>query len=95
MFVGGVLVDKIIGLMKGYSGSCNKYKTHSGQDNGDVESAFYLTSNSTNLLLKPLVSLTIGYAIQTLLLHIGRDLSKDAAMAIMDEVNRTANNSTE
>ena len=54
-----------------------------------------MTSNGTNLLLKPLVSLTIGDANKTFILHVGEDLSKDTAMDIMYEVNRTANNSTE
>ena len=59
-FVGGVHRNKICGLMKGDNGSCNKYKTHTDLERGGVDSAFYLTTNGTNLLLKPLVSLIIG-----------------------------------
>ena len=54
-FVGGVPGSKICGLTKGGNGSCNNYKTHGYQDKGNVESAFYITINGTNLFLKPLV----------------------------------------
>ena len=54
-FVGGVPGNKICGLTKGDNGSCNNYKTHGDQDKGNVESAFYITINGTNLFLKPLV----------------------------------------
>ena len=57
--------------------------------------AFYLTTNGTNLFLKPMVSLIIGDANRAFLSQVGEDLSKDTAMAIMEEVNRTANTSTE
>ena len=60
-----------------------------------MESAFYLTTNGTNLFLKPLVSLIIGYANPAFLSQVGEDLSKDTAMSIMEEVNRTTNTSTE
>ena len=60
-----------------------------------MEIAFYLTTNGTNLFLKPMVSLIIGDANQAFLSQVGEDLSKDTAMAIMEEVNRTANTSTE
>ena len=60
-----------------------------------MESAFYLTTNVTNLLLKPLISLIIGDANQEFISQVGEDLSKDTATAIMDELNRTANTSTE
>ena len=59
LFVGGVPVNKICGLMKGDNGSCNKYKTHADQEKGDVESGLYLITNGKNLFLKPLVSLII------------------------------------
>ena len=58
-------------------------------------STFYLTPNGTHLYLKPLVSLIIGDANQAFLSQAGEDLSKDTAMAIMDELNCTANTSTE
>ena len=60
-----------------------------------MESAFHLTTNGKNLLLKPLLSLIIGYANQAFLSQVGEDLSKDTAMDIMEEVNRTANTSME
>ena len=60
-----------------------------------MDSALYLTKNGTNLFLKPLVSLIIGDENQAFLSQVGENLSKDTAMAIMDEVNRTKNNSTE
>ena len=46
--------------MKGDNGYCKKYKTHAYLEKGHVESAFYLTANGKNMLLKPLVSLIIG-----------------------------------
>ena len=64
-------------------------------DKGNVESAFSLSLYGTNLFFKPLISLITGEANQAFLSQVGQDLSKDTAMAIMDEVNRTANNSTE
>ena len=60
-----------------------------------MESAFCLTTNGTNLFLKPLVSLIIGDSNQAFLSKVVEDLSKDTAMDIMEEVNRTANTSTE
>ena len=48
-FVGGVPGNKIYGLMKGDNGSCNKYNIHAYQEKEHVESALYLTTNSTNL----------------------------------------------
>ena len=94
-FVGWVPGNKICGLMKGDNGSCNKYKTHADQEKGNVESDFYLTTNDTNLLLKPLVLLVICDANQSFLSHVVEYLSKDTYMAIMDKVNSTANTSTE
>ena len=82
-------------LIKGVDGSCNKYKTHEGKDKGDVKSTLYLTSNGTNLFLKPLVSLTTGYANQSFISQLGEYLSKYTIMAIVEEVNRTTNTSTE
>ena len=93
-FVGGVPGDKICGLMKEDNGSCNKYKTHADREKGHLESDFYLTTNGTNLFLKPLVSLIIGDANQEFLSQVGEDLSKDTNMAIMEELNRTTNTST-
>ena len=40
VFVGGVLGKKICGFIKVDNGSCNKYKTHAGQEKVYVESAF-------------------------------------------------------
>ena len=60
-----------------------------------MESAFYMAPNGKNLFLKPLVSLIIGDENQAFLSQIGEDLFKETAMVIMDEVNRTANTSTE
>ena len=60
-----------------------------------MESAFYLTSNSTNLLLKPLVSLTIRDVNHEFISPVGEDLSNNTAMDIMDKVNCITNNSTE
>ena len=60
-----------------------------------MERDFYLTSNGTHLLLEPLVSLTIGYANQAFLSHVGDDIPNDTTMYIMDEVNHTVNTSTE
>ena len=60
-----------------------------------MESAFYLITNGTNLFLKPLVSLVIGDANQAFLSQVVEDLSKDTNMVIIDEVNRTMDNSTE
>ena len=74
---------------------CNKYKTHTNREKGDVESDLYLTPNGTHLFLKPLVLLIIGYANQEFLSQVGEDLSKDTAMAIMYEVNCTANTLTD
>ena len=70
-FVGGVPRNNICGLMKGYNGSCNKYKTHADREKGDVKSAFYLTTNGTNLFWKPLVSLIIWYSNQVFLSQVG------------------------
>ena len=92
--MGGLPGNMIYGLMKGVNGSCNKYKTHAYREKGNVESDFYLTTNGTNLFLKPLVSLIIGDANWAFLLQVGKYLSKDTAVAIMDKVNRTTNNST-
>ena len=94
-FVGGVPGKKICGLMKGDNGYYNKYKTHTDLEKGHMESAFYLTTNGTNLFLKPLVSLIIGDTNQVLLSQVGEDLYKDTAMDIMEEVKRITNNSTE
>ena len=94
-FVGGLPVNKIDGLMKGENWSCNKYKTHEYREKGNVENAFYLTTNGTNLFLKPLISLIIGDGNQAFISQVGEDLYKDTSMAIMDKVNRTANSSTE
>ena len=80
--------------MKEDNGSCNKYKTHADREKGHLESDFYLTTNGTNLFLKPLVSLIIGDANQEFLSQVGEDLSKDTDMAIMEELNRTTNTST-
>ena len=60
-----------------------------------MESAFYLTMNGTNLFLKPLVSLIIGYTNQAFLSRVGEELSKDTVITIMEEVNRTKNTSAE
>ena len=54
-FVGGLPVNKICVLIKGYNGSCNKYKTHAEQEKGHGESNLYLNMNGTNMFLKPLV----------------------------------------
>ena len=54
-FVGGLPGNKICGLMKEDNRYYHKYKTCEYTDKGNVESAFYLTMNVTNLLLKPLV----------------------------------------
>ena len=94
-FVGGVPGNKICGLIKGYNGYCKNSKTHADQEKGHVESSFYLTTSGTNLFLKPLVSLIIGHAKQAFLSQVGEDLSKDTFLAIMEELNRTANTSTE
>ena len=94
-FVGGVQVNKICDLMKGDNGSCNKYKTHEDREKGNVESAFYLTNNGTNLFLKPLVSLMIGDSNHKFISQVVEYVSKDTTMAIMDEVNRTKNTLTE
>ena len=92
--MGGLPGNKIYGLMKGDNGSFNKYKTQAEQEKGHVDSAFYLTMNGTNLFLKLLVSLIIGYANQAFISQLVEDLSKETAMAIMEEVNSTANTST-
>ena len=94
-FVGGVPGNKICVVTKEDNGSCRKYRTHSYREKGYVESALYLTPNGTNLLLRYLVSLIIGYANQAFISQVGEYLPKDTAMAIMDKVNHTANNSTE
>ena len=60
-----------------------------------MESDLYFTTNGTNLFLKPLVSFIIGDANQEFLSQEGEYLSKDTFMAIMEEVNRTANTSAE
>ena len=70
-FVGGVPGNKICGLMKGYNGSCKKYKTHADLDKVHAESAFYLTTNGTHLFLKHLVSLILGDANQAFLSQVG------------------------
>ena len=54
-----------------------------------------MTSNVRNLLLKTVVSLTIGDANKAFLSHVVEDLPKDTAMDIMYEVNYTTNTSTE
>ena len=94
-FVGGVPVNKIYGLMKGYNGSWSKYKIHADWEKGDVESAFYLTPNITDLFLKPLVSLIIWDANHAFISQVGEYLSKDTAMDIMEKVNHTKNNPIE
>ena len=71
--------------MKGDNGSCNKYKTHAYREKGHTESALYLTTNGTNLFLKPLVSLIIEDANQAFLSQVGEDLSTDTAMDIIEE----------
>ena len=70
-FVGGVPGNNICGLMKGDNGHGNKYKTHADLEKGHMESAFYLTTNGTNLFLKYLVSLIIGYANQAFFSQVG------------------------
>ena len=45
--------------------------------------------------MKPLFSLVIVDTNKTFLSHVGEDLSKETDIAVMDEVNRTSNNSTE
>ena len=60
-----------------------------------MEIAFYLNTNGTNLLLKPLVSSIIGHGNEAFLSQVGEELSKDTTMAIMGEVSCAANNSTE
>ena len=70
-FVGVVPGNKICGLMKGYNGSCKKYKTREDQEKGNEESTLYLTTNVTNLFLKPLVSLIIGDINQAFLSQVG------------------------
>ena len=92
-FVGGVPGNKICGFMKGDNGSCNRYNTHADQEKGNKESDFYLTTDGTDLFLKPLVSLIIGDINQAFLSQVGEDLSKDTAMVITEKVNRTANTS--
>ena len=94
-FVGWVPRNKICGLMKGENGSCNKYKTHADREKGHVDSALYITTNGTNMFLKPLVSFIIGYANQAFISKVGEELSKETDMAIMEEVKRTTNTSTE
>ena len=94
-FVGGVPGNKTCGLMKVDDGSCNKYKTHADQEKGNVDNAFYLTPNGTNLFLKNMVSLIIGDENQVFLSQAVENLSRDTDMAIMDKVNRTANTSVE
>ena len=94
-FLGGATGNKICGLVKGENGSCNKYKPHAVLEKGDLYRDFYLNSNGTNMFLKHFISLTIGDENQMFILHVGEDLSKDTAMAIMNEVNRTTNTSTD
>ena len=60
-----------------------------------MDSEFYLNPNDTNLFLQPMVSFIIGDANQAFISPVGGDLPKDTDMDIMDEVNRTANTSTE
>ena len=60
-----------------------------------MESDLYFTTNGTNLFLKPLVPLIIGDANREFLSSEGEYLSKDTFMAIMEEVNRIENTSTE
>ena len=60
-----------------------------------MESSLYLTTNGTNLFLKPLVSLIIGDSNHVFLSKVVEDLSKYTGMAIIEEVNRTTNTSTE
>ena len=83
-FVVGVPGNKICGLMKGDNGSFNKYNTHADQYKCHVESAFYLTTNGTNLFLKPLVSLIVGGANKAFLSQVVEDLHKDTSVAIME-----------
>ena len=94
-FVGEVPVKKICGLIKVFDGSCNNYNTNKGKEKVYLESAFYLTSNGTNLFLKPLVSLTIGYSNQEFISLVREDISKETAMDILDEVKLTVNTATE
>ena len=90
-FVGGVQGNNICGLMKGDNGSCNKYKTHKDREKVNMDSAFYLTINGTNMFLKPLVSLMIGDSNHKFISQVGEDISKYTAMAVMVEVNPTKN----
>ena len=60
-----------------------------------MDGAFYLNPNGTNLFLKPMVPMIIGYSNQAFLSQVGGDISKDTAMDIMDEVKRTANTLSE
>ena len=83
-FVGGLLGNKIYGLMKRDNRSCNKYNTHADLEKVHVEIDFYLTTNGTNLFLKPLVSLIIGDSNQVFLSQVVEDLSKGTAMDIME-----------
>ena len=94
-FVGGVPGNKICGFMKLDNGYCNKYKTHADREKGNMESDFYLTTNGTNIFLKPLVSLIIGDINQEFISQIGEDLFNYTSMAIMEKVNRTVNTSME
>ena len=59
-----------------------------------MESAFYITTNGTNLFLKPLVSFITGDANQVFLSQVGEDLYNYTAVSIMEEVNLAANTST-
>ena len=90
----GVPGNKICDLMKGENGYCNKYKTHAYREKGHVQSDLYLTTNGTNLLLKPLISLITGDMNQAFLSNVGEDMSKETSIAITEEVIRTINTST-
>ena len=82
-FVGGVLGNKICGFMKGDNGYFNRYKTHADLEKG------------TTLFLKTLFSLIIGDSNQAFLSQVLEELSKDTYTDIMEDVNCTANTSTE
>ena len=95
LFVGGVLGNKIYGVIKLDNGYCNKYKTHADLEKGCVDSTFLLTTNGTNLVLKPMVPLIMVDANQAFLSQLGEDISKYTDMAIMNELNFAANTLTE
>ena len=71
-------------LVKLDNGYCNKYKTHADLEKGCVDSTFLLTTNGTNLVLKPMVPLIMVDANQAFLSQSEEYLSKDTNMAIMD-----------